>query len=99
VLGAWYLLSLVWHVFAGPVKEPAHEGHGPIGDLNLREVVTLLPIMAVCLLLGVYPQPAIDTAKPDLKVIADILAERSRAGPAMAVQSSLASQERERPEN
>jgi NADH-quinone oxidoreductase subunit M len=84
VLGAWYLLSLVMHVFMGPVKEPTHEGHGIIGDLSLREVVTLLPIVVLCVLLGVYPQPAIDTAKPDLKVIADIVAERWPGHPAMA---------------
>jgi NADH-quinone oxidoreductase subunit M len=100
VLGAWYLLTLVQHVFMGPVKEPAHETHGGIRDLNFREVVTLVPIMALCVLLGVYPQPAIDTAKPDLKVIADILAQRSSARPALAVQhSTMASGERERPED
>jgi len=85
VLGAWYLLTLVKEVFFGPVKEPAHAGHGVIGDLNLREIVTLLPIVVLCLLLGLFPQPAIDAARSDLKVVADILAERARAGPALVV--------------
>jgi len=85
VLGAWYMLTLVRHVFFGPVKEPSHEGHGVIGDLNFREIVTLLPIVVLCLLLGLFPQPAIDAARPDLKVIADILAERSGTRPALAV--------------
>jgi NADH-quinone oxidoreductase subunit M len=86
VLGAWYLLTLVRNVFFGPLKEPAHEGHGVIGDLNFREVATLAPIIGLCVLLGVYPQPAIDTARPDLKVIADLLAERSRVQQAVAGQ-------------
>jgi NADH-quinone oxidoreductase subunit M len=71
-------------VFFGPVKEPAHEGHAAIGDLGFREIVTLLPIVVLCLVLGLFPQPAIDTARPDLKIIADILAERSRARPDLA---------------
>jgi NADH-quinone oxidoreductase subunit M len=87
VLGAWYMLTLVRNVFFGPVKEPVHEGHGLVGDLNFREVVTLLPIVGLCILLGVYPQPAIDAARPDLKVVADILAERGRAQRALAART------------
>jgi NADH-quinone oxidoreductase subunit M len=85
VLGAWYLLTLVQRVFFGPVKEPGRAGHGPIGDLDFREIITLVPIMILCVVLGVFPQPAIDTAKPDLQVIADIVARRYQAQTAMAV--------------
>jgi NADH-quinone oxidoreductase subunit M len=79
VLGAWYLLTLVRRVFFGPVREPAAEGHGPVGDLNLREWLTLGPIMVLCVFLGVYPQPVIDTARPDVQVIADIVSERKNS--------------------
>jgi NADH-quinone oxidoreductase subunit M len=77
LLGAWYLLTLLLRVFFGPVKEPPHEGHGPVGDMNLREWAALGPIMALCLLLGVYPQPVLDTAGPDLAVVSDLLGRRS----------------------
>jgi NADH-quinone oxidoreductase subunit M len=77
LLGAWYLLTLVKRVFGGPVKEPHHEGPGPVSDMNLREWLALGPIMALCLLLGVYPQPVLDTAGPDLAVVSNLLARRS----------------------
>ena len=44
VLGAWYMLTMVRQVFFGAVKEPHHDGHGPIADLNGRELAALLPI-------------------------------------------------------
>jgi NADH-quinone oxidoreductase subunit M len=79
VLGAWYLLTLVRNVFFGPLKEPAVEGHGIIGDLGGRELLALAPILILCVLLGVYPQPAIDAARPDLQVIANILDKSGQA--------------------
>jgi NADH-quinone oxidoreductase subunit M len=72
VLGAWYLLQLLLRVFFGPVKEPAHEGHAPVPDLNFREVAALAPIAFFCLLIGVYPQPLLKTAERDLLVVANI---------------------------
>jgi NADH-quinone oxidoreductase subunit M len=78
LLGAWYLLSMLKSVFFGPLREPHHEGH-EVGDLNWREIAALAPILALCLLLGVYPQPAIDAAKPDLEVVAKILSDRTDA--------------------
>ncbi len=73
LLGAWYLLTLLKSVFFGPLKEPEHEGHGSIPDLDRREIAALVPIMALCLFLGICPQPVIDVAKQDLDVVADIL--------------------------
>jgi NADH-quinone oxidoreductase subunit M len=76
VLGAWYLLTLVRRVFFGPLREPEAEGHGPVGDLNVREWAALGPIMVLCVVLGVYPQPVIDAARPDIEVVSDILKAR-----------------------
>jgi NADH-quinone oxidoreductase subunit M len=77
ILGAWYLFTLLRRVFFGPVKEPAHEGHGPVGDLNGRELAALLPIAAACVLIGVYPQPIIDATRRDVGVVTDIV-QRAR---------------------
>ncbi len=80
VLGAWYMLTMVRQVFFGPLKEPHHEGHGVIGDLNGRELAALLPIAAVCLALGVFPKPFFDTVRPEIQVVANIAdAARKRA--------------------
>ena len=62
-------------MFFGPVKEPAHEGHGPVADLDGRELAALLPIAAACVFLGVYPQPVIDAARGDIRVVSGIVHE------------------------
>jgi NADH-quinone oxidoreductase subunit M len=87
VLGAWYLLTMLRRVFFGPVREPDHEGHEPVRDLNGRELTALLPIAVLCLVIGVYPQPVIDTARRDVNVVAGITAraqERAARSPAVA---------------
>jgi NADH-quinone oxidoreductase subunit M len=80
VLGAWYLLTMLRRVFFGPYKEPHHEGHGAVRDLNGRELAALVPIGVLCVALGVYPQPFFGAAGRDLKVVAGIAdGARSRA--------------------
>jgi NADH-quinone oxidoreductase subunit M len=79
VLGAWYLLTLLLRVFFGPVKEPEHDsgdGH-PVRDLGWREFFALAPIALLCVAIGVYPQPVLDAARPDVEVVARI-ADRAR---------------------
>jgi NADH-quinone oxidoreductase subunit M len=82
VLGAWYLLTMVRRTFFGPLKEPGtgagHDGHAPVRDLSGRELALLTPLAVLCVLIGVYPQPFLDAARPDLGIVADI-AERARA--------------------
>ena len=80
VLGAWYMLTMVRQVFCGPLKEPHHEGHGPVADLNGRELAALVPIAVLCLALGVFPKPFLDTVRPEIQVVARIADEaRKRA--------------------
>lgn len=97
VLGAWYLLTMLMRVFFGPVKEPHHDGPGEVADLNAREIFALAPLVVLCILLGVYPQPVIRTAERDLKVVADIV-ERARKR-AEQVQPTKAVAAREQQEN
>jgi NADH-quinone oxidoreductase subunit M len=81
VLGAWYLLRLLYRVFFGPLKEPAHEGHEPINDLNAREIFALAPILLLCIVLGVYPQFLISSMERDISVVVNITtAAKARAG-------------------
>jgi NADH-quinone oxidoreductase subunit M len=70
IVAAIYLLYLVGRVIFGPVKVPAHhgehgEGHGHaqhgLADLNRREIAVLAPIAVMCLVLGVYPAPVLDS--------------------------------------
>jgi NADH-quinone oxidoreductase subunit M len=94
LLGAWYLLTLLLRVFFGEVKEPHYEGHGLAPDLNLRELCALVPIAALCLVIGVIPQPFLDAAKPDILVVTRIAdAARERAETARAARQELEEKE------
>jgi NADH-quinone oxidoreductase subunit M len=68
VLGAWYMLGMLQKAFFGPLREPLH-GDEPIRDMNLREFVAIAPICALCLWIGVTPQPLIDTIEPDVAAV------------------------------
>jgi len=54
VLGAAYLLWLYQRVMFGSVT---HEANKALPDLNLREYVTLVPLVALAFWIGVYPKP------------------------------------------
>src|SRR5579884_457609 len=75
VLGAWYMLPLLRHIFFGEVREPHAGGHGPAPatDMNGREWVALAPIAALCLFLGVYPRPFLDVIRPELRETARLM--------------------------
>jgi NADH-quinone oxidoreductase subunit M len=79
VLGAWYMLQLVQKVFFGPLKEPAHEHHhehASIQDLNVREILALVPLVVFVLWIGLFPNhflPALNSP------VRDVLAASERA--------------------
>jgi NADH-quinone oxidoreductase subunit M len=92
VLGAWYLLSMLQTVFFGPFVDPPH-GEPNVGDMNLREALALAPICALCLWIGVKPQPLLDTIKPDVDRIAALYAHDGgewTARPAIVKEQRLA---------
>jgi len=57
VLGAAYLLWLYQRVFWGKVT---HEENQKLKDLDARELATLVPLVALCFWIGVYPKPFLD---------------------------------------
>ena len=68
VLGAWYLLDMLRRAFFGPLKEPASV-HGPILDINMREALAVVPLMILCLWIGVFPKPLLDTIEEDVRAV------------------------------
>ncbi len=85
VLGAWYMLTMVKKVFFGELREPAVHNNGhAVPDLDFREVSALAPIAILCVVLGIYPQPVIDSIKPDVQVIPGISREAQRRAEAQA---------------
>ncbi|MGH7199160.1 MAG: complex I subunit 4 family protein [Planctomycetaceae bacterium] len=68
VLGAWYLLTMLQRAFFGPLREPDLHGE-TVRDVGVREFVMLVPVMALCLWIGVAPQPLLNTIRPDVERI------------------------------
>lgn len=60
VLSAVYMLWLYQRVMTGPIAE----GNERIGDLVGREMIVVAPLIALLLVLGVYPKPVLDIINP-----------------------------------
>jgi NADH-quinone oxidoreductase subunit M len=54
VLGAAYMLWLYQRTMFGEITK---EENKTLSDLNAREMATLLPIIALCFWIGLYPSP------------------------------------------
>lgn len=80
--GAWYLFTVLRKVLFGPVHEPHHEGdnHHAVSDLKPREWGLLLPLVVLCVVLGV-PGPMLNavlkSSEGDVARVAKI-AEQAR---------------------
>jgi NADH-quinone oxidoreductase subunit M len=60
VLSAIYILWAYQRMMTGPVKLE----NDKLGDLVPRELVVMAPLIAILILLGVYPKPALDIINP-----------------------------------
>ena len=69
ILAALYLLWAYQRVFHG---EP-DEANASMTDMNIREWVTMLPLVGLIVFLGVYPKPMLERIEPSVdKLIEDI---------------------------
>jgi NADH-quinone oxidoreductase subunit M len=60
VLAAIYILWMYQRMMTGPVTD----GNDGLRDLLPREIVVVAPLIALLLVLGVYPKPALDVINP-----------------------------------
>jgi NADH-quinone oxidoreductase subunit M len=70
VLGAAYLLWLYQRVFWGKITNPENEH---LLDLNARETFILVPLVALCFWIGLYPKPFLDYLHKPMGRLADTL--------------------------
>jgi NADH-quinone oxidoreductase subunit M len=64
VLSAIYILWMYQRMMTGPVPAALVDGEHRVRDLVPREVVVVAPLIALLLVLGVYPKPALDVINP-----------------------------------
>ncbi len=91
ILGAWYLLTLLQTVYFGPTREPKAASE-PVRDINIREVLALVPLAALCLGIGVYPKPLVDVIRPDVESIAALYSHKENSTGAPVAVTSVAEQ-------
>ncbi len=71
LLSAWYMLTMLQKVFFNPLKEPEPVGDAPT-DVTRREFFAFGTLAGLCLLLGLFPQPVLDTMKWDVEQLSTI---------------------------
>jgi len=81
VLGAAYLLWLYQRVFFGEVTNPAN---ARLPDLSLREQLTLAPLVAAALWIGLYPKPIFDVLRVPSETIVRAVGAMTTTPPALA---------------
>jgi NADH-quinone oxidoreductase subunit M len=69
ILAAVYSLIMVQRAFHGPPKDDEHGMPKMLEDLNAREIVMMLSLMAVLVWLGLYPQPILDTSESSMRAV------------------------------
>jgi NADH-quinone oxidoreductase subunit M len=79
VLGAAYMLWLYQRTMFGRLDNPANQA---LPDLNAREVVTFLPLVALAIWIGIYPTPVL--RRLDASVGRIVMRVNSVYGPAIA---------------
>lgn len=65
VLGAVYMLWMYQRVMFGELDESAN---GDLDDMRSGELLTLAPVLALIVVMGVYPRPFLDTMKTSVEV-------------------------------
>jgi NADH-quinone oxidoreductase subunit M len=61
ILAAVYILYMFGKMFLGPLTNEKNEN---LKDLNLREIVTLVPLLVMIFWIGLYPKPFFDLIAP-----------------------------------
>ncbi len=64
ILGAIYMLWAYQRVFFGPLTKSANK---VLEDINLREILVVLPLAIMMFVMGIYPKPFLDKIEPSVE--------------------------------
>jgi len=64
ILAAVYILFMFGKMFLGPLTNEKNE---TLKDLNLREIITLVPLLVLIFWIGLYPKPFFDLIAPTVE--------------------------------
>jgi NADH-quinone oxidoreductase subunit M len=70
ILGAVYMLVLYKKTFFGPITNPKNES---LEDAKGRELVALIPLVALVVILGVYPKPILEPVNTSVKHLVEVM--------------------------
>lgn len=79
IIAAWYLLSAIRQMLHGPLTKPENQH---LRDLTTREVVTLVPLIILFFVIGLFPNLFFDKINPSANAVAEAL---NRQGPAVSM--------------
>ncbi len=83
ILAAWYLLVAVRQMLHGPLNKAENMA---VRDLSVREIVTLVPIVLLFFVIGLFPNLFFDKINPSAQAVVDAL-NRQQPIVSMAVDS------------
>jgi NADH-quinone oxidoreductase subunit M len=70
IVAAVYLLKMFEKIFLGPLS---HEENRSLKDLNLREIFTVAPLIALIFWIGIYPKPFFDLINPAVEQLVQLV--------------------------
>jgi NADH-quinone oxidoreductase subunit M len=78
IFAAYYMLPMVQRIFFNELTEE----NRTVPDLSARELVILTPMVALMIVIGVYPMPILERMEPSVQMVLDRV---EAAGPGLSV--------------
>jgi NADH-quinone oxidoreductase subunit M len=76
IVAAWYLLWAIRLMLHGPLTRPENQN---LRDLTAREVITLVPLIILFFVIGLFPNLFFDKINPSAQAVAEAANQRSAA--------------------
>jgi len=86
ILAAWYLLWAIRLMLHGPLTRPEN---ARLPDLTGREIITLVPLIVLFFIIGLFPNLFFDKINPSAEALASAAARRPGAAAALTAEPSV----------